>query len=263
MGKRAVRGGLLACALLLAGGASSIAGPPYVSDDPEPTDEKQFEIYAFASGTRARAGADGVIGMDFNYGAARDLQLTAVVPLGWNAPRGGPITFGLANVELAAKYRFLHQQDFGVDVAFFPRIILPAGTPEVGERHVSYLLPFWVERTRGAWSTFGGAGCTIKRGEESRSFCQMGWALTNQMTPRLEIGTEVYHESPDTRDGLPSTGIGLGAIYDLSDTYHLLGSIGPGIQNAGETSQAGWYVAFLSTFSRITGSAPATAVPGP
>ncbi|MEI9989653.1 MAG: transporter [Rhizomicrobium sp.] len=224
------------------------AGPPYVTDDPEPTDVGHYEIYLFAGGTAMRDGSGGEGGIDFNYGAAPDLQLTAVLPLDWDRPTGGPSRVDLGNIELAAKYRFLHQDDFGVDVAFFPGVILPAGSPAVGERHVSLLLPIWIERSWGAWSTFGGGGCTINHGGDSRNFCQMGWALTNQITPALQIGAELYHQTADTIGGRASTGIGVGATYDLNDNLHVMASAGPGIQNAEETDRATWYAALLVTF---------------
>src|SRR6202041_3396059 len=96
---------------------SAIAGPPYVSDDPEPTDYKHFEIYAFTNGLTARDGTAGQSGIDFNYGAAPDLQLTATVPEGFERPIGGGTDVGWSNVQLAAKYRFLHQDGFGLDVS--------------------------------------------------------------------------------------------------------------------------------------------------
>jgi hypothetical protein len=54
-----------------------VAGPPFVSDDSEPTDTGHFEIYTFDNATNARAGTTGEAGIDFNYGTAPDLQLTA------------------------------------------------------------------------------------------------------------------------------------------------------------------------------------------
>jgi hypothetical protein len=51
-----------------------------VSDDPEPTDYKHFEIYSFSNGIAANNGKSGEAGIDFNYGGAPDLQLTATVP---------------------------------------------------------------------------------------------------------------------------------------------------------------------------------------
>ena len=56
------------------------AGPPYITDDPEPTELKQFEIYLFATGSEARDGSEAAAGIDFNYGACPDLQLTAAPP---------------------------------------------------------------------------------------------------------------------------------------------------------------------------------------
>src|ERR1700723_3297215 len=96
---------------------SAIAGPPYISDDPEPTDYQHFEIYTYNLGTAARNGSNGQSGIDFNYGAAPDLQLTATLPEGFDRPVGGGTDVGWSNVQLAAKYRFLHQDGFGLDVS--------------------------------------------------------------------------------------------------------------------------------------------------
>ncbi len=227
---------------------SAFAGPPYVTDDPEPTDLGHYEIYLFAGGGTAIDGSGGAGGIDFNYGAAPDLQLTAVLPLAWDDPKGGPATATLGNIELAAKYKFLHQDDVGVDVAFFPRVFLPAGSDAVGERHVSLLLPLWIGRSWGNWSTFGGGGCTLNNGGGSQNFCQLGWTVTNQITPSLQIGAEVYHQTADSVGGLASTGVGVGATYDLRENLHLLGSVGRGIQNADATNQLSWYAALLFTF---------------
>jgi hypothetical protein len=135
----------------------AIAGPPYVSDDPEPTDYKHFEIYTFSNGITTRGGTAGESGIDFNYGAAPDLQLTATVPSGFERPAGGGTTSGPGNIELAAKYRFLHQDGFGLDVSVFPRVFLPSGSNIIGDNHASLLLPIWIQKDwNGGWSAFGG-----------------------------------------------------------------------------------------------------------
>ncbi|MGH6871034.1 MAG: transporter [Rhizomicrobium sp.] len=231
-------------------GAASpcLAGPPYVTDDPEPTDTGHYEIYAFADGTRTRDGGSGEAGIDFNYGAAADLQLTAVLPLGYDDPVTGRVAAGLGNIELAAKFKILHQDDFGWDVAVFPRLFLPAGSGRLGARHASLLLPIWVGRNWRNWDTFGGGGCTLDNGGGTKDFCTLGWALTRQVLPRLQLGAEIYHQTAEMRGGRAMTGIGAGAIYDLSDRYHLMASYGPGIQNAAATDRASWYAAMLFTF---------------
>lgn len=233
---------------IAASATPAFAGPPYVTDDPEPTDAGHFETYAFGSGTSTRDGHAGETGIDFNYGGAEDLQLTAVIALAYDAPRHAETSVGIGNIELAAKYRFLHQDDFGWDVSVFPRIFLPSASAHVGDRHASFLLPIWVGRDFGDWSTFGGGGCALNNGDGAKDYCLAGWALTRKVLPALTLGGEIYHQTADMRGGKATTGVGLGAVYDLSTNYHLMASYGPGIQNASDTDRISWYAALLMTF---------------
>jgi hypothetical protein len=234
--------------MFLTAAAPALAGPPYVTDDPEPTDYRHFEIYAFTSGTAARGGTEGETGIDFNYGAAPDLQLGTTWTFDYRAPRQGETDWGLGNVELGAKYRFLHQDDFGWDVSVYPQLLLPGASARVGEPHASLFVPIWVQKDWGKWSTFGGGGCALDNGGGSKDWCLAGWALTRQVAPKLNLGIEIYHDTPDLRGGRASTSLGAGAIWDLSENYHLTVSFGPGIQNAVETNRYTWYAAILSTF---------------
>ena len=226
----------------------AFAGPPYLSDDPEPTDYRHYEIYAFSNGMTARDGTNGESGIDFNYGGAPNLQLTATLPLAYNAPADGPAVGGFGNVELAAKYRFLTQEMVGLDVAFFPRVFLPSASPIVGEPHASYLFPIWMQKNWGDWTAFGGGGCEINKGGDSQNFCEAGIVVTRQVLPNLQMGLELFHQTPDTRGGLPMTSVGTGVIYDINDHYHLLGYIGRGIQNTDATDRLNWYASILFTF---------------
>jgi hypothetical protein len=226
----------------------ALAGPPYLTDDPEPTDTKHFEIYSFNSGTATRGDIGGEAGIDFNYGAAPDLQLTATVPAGFDRPTAGSTSFGLSNVELAAKYRFLHQDSFGLDVSIFPRVFLPSASSAVGNRTASLLLPVWVQKDwTGGWSAFGGGGCVVG-GRASQNFCEAGGVLTYQILPKLQVGTELFHQTADGSGTPASTSLGIGFRYDINDTYHLLGYVRRGIQNTSETDQYSWYTSVLFTF---------------
>jgi hypothetical protein len=227
---------------------SAQAGPPYVTDDAEPTDYQHYEIYLFTQGTNLRGGTSGASGLDFNYGATPDLQLTAVFPVAYVSPRGGSTVAGLGNIELAAKYRFLHRADIGWDVAVFPRLFLPSGSTLVGEKHFSLLLPVWLEKDWNDWSAFGGGGCVINRGGGSKDFCLAGWALTRQVLPELQLGAELVHRTADTKGGRATTAVGAGLKYDINDNYHLLAYAGPGLQNAAVTDRYSWYASVLFIF---------------
>lgn len=195
-GRVMTRNWQVACVMFIALTRPAEAGPPYLSDDPEPTDYKHFEIYAFSNGTTVRAGTSGEAGIDFNYGAAPDLQLTATLPEGFDRPSGGKATIGLGNIELAAKYRFLRQDTFGWDVAVFPRVFLPSGSNTVGDNRASLLLPIWVQKDWGSeWSTFGGGGCVISS-QSHQDFCLVGGVLSYQVLPKLQVAPNYFTKLP-------------------------------------------------------------------
>jgi hypothetical protein len=235
---------LFACALC---SAPAWAGPPYFTDDPVPTDEGHFEIYAFADGLRNSGGSSSDLGLDFNYGLTRDIQLTAVLPLGYEQPTGGGSAKGPGNIELAAKYRFLHQREDGWDVAVFPRVFLASVSPGVGDQHASFQLPIWVGRDWDRWSTFGGGGCVLGHGGSSRDYCFAGWVLAKQLLPLLQVGAELYHQTADAQEAREKTIAGAGVRYDLTERLHLLAYASGGLQNAASEHQYSWYAAVLFT----------------
>jgi len=158
----------------------------------------------------------------------------------------GP-SFGLGNVELAAKYRFLHQDSFGLDVALFPRVFLPSPTKNIGNSTAALLLPIWVQKDwSGGWSAFGGGGCIV--GRSSQNFCLMGGVVNYQVLPKLQLGVELFHQTADSSGTPAMTSLGIGARYDIDANYHLLGYIRRGIENTDETNQYSWYASVLFTF---------------
>jgi hypothetical protein len=238
---------LRACVAVLAARAA-LAGPPYFTDDPVPTDAGHYEVYVFGDGLRNAGGTSADAGIDFNYGAAHDLQLTAVLPVSREQPRGGTATRGIGNPELAAKYRFLHQSDTGWDVAVFPRVVLASASSAVGTAHASYQLPLWVERDSGAWSTFGGGGCALNHGGDSRNFCFAGWAVARQLNARTQVGAELFHQSADSSGSRATTFAGLGVRYDTGPHLQLLAYGSGGLQNAASEHQYSWYAALLFSY---------------
>lgn len=230
-------------ALAAAGGAS--AGPPYATDDPAPTDRGHWEIYGFTGGRHGSRATTGAAGLDLNYGGAKDLQLTAVIPAEFQS--SGRPRWQSGDVELAAKYRVLHQDGPArIDLAVFPRIFLPTAADRHGDRRASLLLPLWAGRDLAGWSVFGGGGYTINPG--GRDFWQGGVAVTHAFGERLDLGLEGFRQGPDTTGAKPFSRIGLGAAYRLTEHYSLLGAISPTIENAQEAGRYGFYLSLKADY---------------
>ncbi len=235
---------VVACAAM----GAAVAGPPYVTDDPVPTDRGNWEIYHFAAGTKADGVRSGEAGIDLNYGAAEDLQLTLVLPLAYQQdPR---TRVGMGTVELAGKYRFLHAREGGAapDVAFFPRLFVASAADGLGPRRTQLLLPVWVGRDLGAWSLFGGGGYEFNPGDGTRDYWTGGIALTRVLTPAMTLGAEFYGRSADAVGGRSLVAANLGLTLALAPHWSLLASLGPGLQHARSEGQYGFYLALKADY---------------
>ena len=208
----------------------ALAGPPYVSDDPEPTDYKHFEIFYFQHRDGPARRHQRRLGYRFQLRRCAGSSADRHHPPWLRSPRSERTSFGLSNVELAAKYRFLHQDSFGLDVSVFPRVFLPSPSKSIGNNTASLLLPVWVQKDwSGGWSAFGGGGCVVN-GRSAQDYCLTGGVVTYQLLPKLQLGVELFHQTPDGTGTPAATSLGIGARYDINDTYHLLGYVRRGIR---------------------------------
>jgi hypothetical protein len=217
-------------AAALAAATPAWAGPPYVTDDPEPTDTGRWENYVVAAGSHVPGQSTGETGVDLNHGGARDLQLSLSLPVDYDSsasPR-----FGFGDVRASAKYRFLHQAkgSWLPDVAAFPEIDLPTAGPGFGAGHASLFLPLWAQKDFGGWSIFGGGGYRINPGPGRKNSWFTGWAATHQVTPRLQLGAEGYRQTSAAMGEAATTAIAAGVIYRFNARFALLASGGPSVQ---------------------------------
>lgn len=232
---------------------AALAGPPYRTDDPEPVELGHWEVYGFSTGTKVEGDTAGTLpGLEVNYGAAPDLQLHLIAPVAFNAPAGGPTSFGAGDTELGFKYRFVAEDKDGwrPQIGIFPLFEAPTGDVRrgLGTGHPHEFFPVWIQKSFGDWLTYGGGGYWHNPGAGNKDYWFTGWLLQRQVTEALALGAEVFHQTADVVGGSASTGFNVGAVYDFTDNYHLLFSAGRGIQDAPATNEFSYYIAFQWTF---------------
>jgi hypothetical protein len=214
------------------------AGPPFATDDPEPTDFGHFEIYLYSDDTvSGSAGTGPELGLEVNYGALPDLQISASLPVGFSAPNRAATQIDVSDAEFGTKYRFIEEDADGwrPQVSFYPSVDAALGNSSADDASTTEFLPLWTQKSFGNWTTFGGAGYRVDPGRNARDSWFEGWALLRRLGARFQLGAEIFRETAQTRGTNDTAGFSVGALYDLTNAFHLVGSTGAGIGAAVNT----------------------------
>jgi hypothetical protein len=221
-----------ALAVLAAISTIVLAGPPFQTDDPQPIDFKHYELYTFAAtdGTPVETDMVGPA-VEFNWGALPNVHLHIIIPaaaiLPANnpglAPAGaGPRAFGLGDIELGVKFRFVQETKHRPMIGTFVMFELPTGssTRGLGVGKTWYKVPLWVQKSFGSWTTYGGGGVTLVDVPGYRNFPFAGWLVQRDLGKKVTLGTEIFYhgpEGPATPQTRPATLIDIGGYYKFRD----------------------------------------------
>jgi hypothetical protein len=225
---------------------AATAGPPYETDDPVPTETGKWEVFVFGGIDGVPSEFHGSAGLDINYGAAPNVQLTTTVPMDFE--HGTVSHVGLGDIELGIKYRFYKNAAADFSLAIFPRVILPTSGSNAGSGLVSLRLPIWAQKDFGNWSLFGGGSYTTNPGAGNRGFWSAGAVLTRAVTDRVSMGVELNHEGPAEFGGTGVTAVQLGGVYKLSDPLSIEFAVGPGFDDTGGPAHYYGYAALAISF---------------
>jgi hypothetical protein len=239
--------GSLGLAVLLVS-AKAAAGPPYVTDDPEPVDYRHWEVYLASQSFHDKDGWTGTgPHVEVNYGVVPDVQLHVIAPLAYSIPEGGPRAYGYGDTELGAKFRFIEERSWVPMIGTFPLLEVPTGSRSagLGNGSAQALIPVWLQKSFGPWQTYGGVGVWLDFGNRDRHWWYFGWQVQRSIFRWLAIGAEVFHQTPEESGAGGDSRFNVGMIFDLTDTHHFLLSGGRGFE--GSNLFQG-YIAYQATF---------------
>jgi hypothetical protein len=226
--------------MLILGMAPAVAGPPFQTDDPEPIEYRNYEFYTFAASDGTGVETDTVgPAFEFNWGALPNVHLHIIVPTAAIFPSNnpalspagtGPRAFGMGDIELGIKYRFVQETKHRPMIGTFTMFEMPTGNAArgLGVGKVWYKVPIWVQKSFGPWTTYGGGGVTLINGVPGyRSFPYAGWLVQRDLGKKLTLGTEVFFHGPEglaTAQTRPATLVDLGGYYKFrgDPSYQLL-----------------------------------------
>jgi hypothetical protein len=195
------------------------AGPPFLTDDPEPVDYRHSEFYVFGTYDNASDGRS-VTGpaLEFNYGVAPEVQLHIVMPFMRVSPDGASSESGLGDTELGVKYRFVDETGARPQIGIFPVVEVPTGSASrgLGNGRAWYRLPLWIQKSWDPWTTYGGMGYAVNHAPGMQNSWFGGWLLQRDLSEQLTLGGEVFWQGAETLGGQGTTLVNLGGYYNIS-----------------------------------------------
>ena len=210
-------------AMLASLSIKAVAGPPFQTDDPQPIDFRNYEFYTFAASDGTAAETDIVTpGFEFNWGALPNVHLHMIVPAAGILPADEPRAFGLGDIELGIKLRFVQEGKHRPMLGTFTMFEIPTGNAAkgLGLGKTWYKVPLWAQKSFGPWTTYGGGGVTLVNAPGYRDYPFAGWLLQRDLGKKVTLGAEVFYhgpEGPATPLSRPATLVDVGGYYKFRD----------------------------------------------
>jgi hypothetical protein len=208
---------LIGISCLLATG-SVPAGPPFVTDDPEPPPLGGWEINVpfILERTPGTTEMNAPL-FDLNYGLP-NVQLKLEFPVEIVHEDGAGTATGPGDVLLGVKWRFFNNDQSQLQLA--------------------YLVPFLAQKTWEKWTLYGNVGYWWQTSAATRNYVYAGAVLEREINERLTLGAELFGNSPKERGGRSELAFNLGGTWKVSKHVNLLFSGGRDI--VGDTTAMGY-----------------------
>ncbi|HAM49949.1 MAG TPA: hypothetical protein DCP92_04370 [Nitrospiraceae bacterium] len=248
---RVLRDIILLALVVLSPSSLVWAGPPFITDDPQPVEYLHWEVYLATQWAHNKdTGTMGTLPhVEVNYGVVPDVQLHAIVPMVYSASPDSSTQYGLGDIELGVKYRFIQEDENGwrPQVGIFPIAVLPSGDSSrgLGDGYIKLFFPLWLQKSWGPWTTYGGGGYWYHPGDDNKNYWFTGWLLQRTFFSVLTLGAEIFNTSPKAKGESDETAFNVGGYIDLSEEHHILLSAGRDIKGKNTLSA---YLAFQWTF---------------
>lgn len=224
------------------------AGPPFFTDDPVPVGLRNWEFYLASQHSIARTAVSGTLPhVEVNYGAVTNVQLHMIMPMAYFKPKGLPFRYGPGDIELGVKVRLVEEKGSRPQIGTFPHATIPAGSSArgLGSGYVQILLPIWLQKSWGSWTTYGGGGYSINPGPGNKDFWVVGWELQRDLSKNVTVGAEIVANSPKALGETGEAGVNVGALVSIGRGQTLMVSAGRNFQSP---SRFFTYLAYFKTW---------------
>jgi hypothetical protein len=204
------------------------AGPPFVTDDPEPPVPGGWEINVpfILERTPGKTEMNAPL-FDLNYGLP-NVQLKLEFPVEVVHQDSAGTAAGAGDLVLGIKWRFLNSEKSQLQLGTYPQLLVPTGDRArgLGQGQPAYLLPLLVQKSWSKWTVYGDVGYWWQTGATTRDYFYAGMVIEREINERLTLGAELFGNSPRERGARSELAFNVGGTWKLNEHLNLLFSGG-------------------------------------
>jgi len=219
---------------------SARAGPPFVTEDPEPPPPGGWEINVPFIIERTPGETDMNAPLfDLNYGLP-NIQLKLEIPVEIIHEDGGGTAAGAGDLVLGVKWRFLNNERSQFQLGTYPQVLVPTGEHSrgLGQGASAFVLPLIAQKNWDKWTLYGNVGYWWQGGARNRDYVYAGAVLERELNERLTLGVELFGNSSKERGLRSELAFNVGGSWKLNKHLNLLFTGGRDI--VGDTHAMGY-----------------------
>jgi hypothetical protein len=224
-----------------------IAGPPFLTDDPEPVDFKHWEFYISTINVLEPDNFSGTLPhFETNYGIFPNTQVHLLLPLNYTFQTHQKLSFGYAYTEFGIKYRFIKETENFPQIGTFPIIEIPTiQNNQFSNNKFQLYIPVWIQKSWDKITTYGGCGYWFNPGTNNKNWIFAGWLLQYDFSKKITLGGELFYHSAASNDDSPLLGFNVGGFLNITNKSHFIISAGHNFFSSGNIFM--FYAGFLWT----------------
>jgi hypothetical protein len=200
------------------------AGPPFVTEDPEPPPPGGWEINVpfILERTPGETEMNAPL-FDLNYGLP-NIQLKLEIPVEIVHDDSDGTVSGAGDLVLGVKWRFLNNERSQFQLGTYPQVLVPTGDHSrgLGQGGSAFVLPVIAQKSWDKWTLYGNVGYWWQAGADNRDYFYAGAVLEREINERLELGVELFGNSPKERGGRSEFAFNVGGSWKLNKHLNLL-----------------------------------------
>lgn len=200
------------------------AGPPFVTEDPEPPPPGGWEINVPFIMERTPGETDMNTPLfDLNYGLP-NIQLKLEIPVEVIHNDGAGTASGAGDLVLGVKWRFLNKERSQFQLGTYPQVLAPTGDHSrgLGQGASAFVLPLIAQKNWDKWTLYGNVGYWWQGGTENRDYVYAGAVLERELNERLTLGVELFGNSAKEHGLRSELAFNVGGSWKLNKHLNLL-----------------------------------------